>query len=185
MLKRGFDLVISALLFVPAVLVCLVAALFSGLEFRANPLFVQSRVGRDQRPFRLYKIRTMAPTTGDRPSHEVAVTRISRSSALIRKLKLDELPQLICVLRGEMSLVGPRPCLPIQHELIDARERHGVFRVRPGVTGLAQVQGVDMSEPERLAAIDGDYVANQSLVGDMRILLHTFGGGGRGDAAQR
>lgn len=120
MLKRGFDMLVAALLFVPAVFVCLVAALFSGLEFRANPLFIQLRVGRDQKPFRLYKIRTMAPTTGDRPSHEVTVARISRSSALIRKLKLDELPQLICVLRGDMSLVGPRPCLPIQLELADA-----------------------------------------------------------------
>lgn len=175
----------AVLLFVPAVFVCGVAALLSALEFRANPLFVQWRVGRDKELFRLYKIRTMAPTTGDRPSHEVGATRISRSSALIRKLKIDELPQLICVLRGEMSLVGPRPCLPIQQELIAARERHGVFRARPGVTGLAQVQGVDMSEPERLAAIDGAYVASQSVTGDVRILLSTFSGGGRGDAALR
>lgn len=185
MLKRGFDLAIAALLFVPALLVCLVAAIFSGIEFRANPFFVQWRVGKGQKPFRLYKIRTMSPTTGDRPSHEVAAAGISRSSALIRKLKIDELPQLICVLRGDMSLVGPRPCLPIQDELIAARALYGVFRVRPGVTGLAQAQGVDMSEPERLASIDGDYVASQSLMGDIRILLHTFGGGGRGDAAFR
>lgn len=185
MVKRGFDLVAAVLLFIPAVLVCAVAALFSSAEFRANPLFVQWRVGRDRKPFRLYKIRTMAPTTGDLPSHQVATTGISRSSALIRKLKIDELPQLLCVLRGDMSLVGPRPCLPTQDELIAARERHGVFRVRPGVTGLAQVQGVDMSEPEKLAAIDGHYVAHQSLTGDIGILLHTFGGGGRGDAARR
>jgi Sugar transferases involved in lipopolysaccharide synthesis len=181
-MKRAFDLTVSLLLVLPALLICLVAAFFSWREFRANPLFVQWRVGKDQKPFRLYKIRTMPPQTGDVPSHHAPVAPISRSSALIRKFKADELPQLICVIRGEMSLVGPRPGLPAHAELTSERAAHGVFTVRPGITGLAQIRGIDMSDPPRLAAMDGEYVRDRSMKLDVQILLQTILGQGRGDA---
>lgn len=181
-MKRVFDLLVSLILFVPAVIICLIAAFFSWREFGANPLFIQWRVGKDQRPFRLFKIRTMPPQTGDLPSHHAPVVAISRSSALIRRLKADELPQLICVIRGDMSLVGPRPGLPSHLELVAERAAHGVFAVRPGITGLAQVQGVDMSDPPRLAALDGEYVRTRSMALDFAILLHTVRGRGHGDA---
>jgi O-antigen biosynthesis protein WbqP len=182
MIKRAIDLALALLLFVPAVLVCLIASYFSWRDFGTNPLFVQLRVGQDQRPFRLYKIRTMPPQTGDLPSHHAPVVAISRSNALIRKLKIDELPQLLCVIRGEMSLVGPRPGLPGHHELLAERAARGVFAVRPGITGLAQIHGVDMSDPPRLAAIDGEYVHNHSIALDLRILIATVLGRGQGDA---
>lgn len=184
-MKRAFDLVVSVILLLPALAICLVAAFFAWREFRVNPLFIQWRVGKDQKPFRLYKIRTMPPQTGDRLSHHTAVISISRTSALIRKFKADELPQLICVIRGDMSLVGPRPGLPTHDELLAERAAHGVFSVRPGITGFAQIQDVDMSDPPRLAALDGEYVRNWSLALDLRILLHTLIGGGRGDARFR
>lgn len=181
-MKRTFDLLVSLILFLPAVTICLIAAFFSWREFRANPLFTQWRIGKDQKPFCLYKIRTMPPQTGDLPSHHAPAVAISRSSALIRKFKADELPQLICVIRGDMSLVGPRPGLPAHHELVSERAAQGVFSVRPGITGLAQIQGVDMSDPPRLAALDGNYVRTRSMALDFSILLQTVSGGGRGDA---
>ncbi len=181
-MKRTFDLLVSLVLFLPAMTICLVAAFFSWREFRANPLFTQWRVGKGQKPFRLYKIRTMPPQTGDLPSHHAPVVAISRSSALIRKFKADELPQLLCVIRGDMSLVGPRPGLPAHAELIAERAAHDVFTVRPGITGLAQIQGIDMSDPPRLAAVDGEYVRTRSILMDLRILVHTVGGRGHGDA---
>ena len=181
-MKRAFDLAVSLILLLPAVVICLIAAFFSWREFRANPLFTQWRLGKSQKPFRLYKIRTMPPQTGDLPSHHAPAVAISRSSALIRKFKADELPQLICVIRGDMSLVGPRPVLPSHAELVTERAAHGVFAVRPGITGLAQIKGVDMSEPARLAALDGEYVRTRSMSLDLEILFQTVRGRGQGDA---
>jgi O-antigen biosynthesis protein WbqP len=103
----------------------------------------------------------------------------------LRAFKLDELPQLFNVVRGDMSLVGPRPCLPSQADVIAARRRRDVFSIRPGITGLAQLASVDMSTPDRLAEIDGRYVANRTLLGDLLIIARTVTGGGAGDAANR
>lgn len=183
MAKRIMDLSISLVLLCPAILVCLFASLAIYLDMKANPLFVQRRVGRHRRPFTLVKMRTMPPETPHLPSHKVGAAAISRTGTLLRKLKIDELPQLWCVLRGEMSLVGPRPCLESQAELIEEREKRGVFDARPGITGLAQIQGVDMSTPAKLAALDAAYVEGRSFMGDIAILVRTATGGGRGDAA--
>lgn len=181
-MKRAFDLAVSLFFFLPALAICFIAAFFSWREFRVNPLFIQWRVGKDQKPFRLYKIRTMPPQTGDLPSHHAPVFAISRSNALIRKFKADELPQLICVIRGDMSLVGPRPGLPSHAELVTERAIRDVFAVRPGITGLAQIKGVDMSNPPRLAAIDCEYVQTHSIALDFDILIQTIRGRGHGDA---
>ncbi|UZW58063.1 sugar transferase (plasmid) [Sphingobium sp. JS3065] len=181
-MKRVFDLAASLILFLPAVAICIIAAFLSWCEFRANPLFIQWRVGRGQQPFQIYKIRTMPPNTGDLPSHHAPIVTISRLSRLIRKFKADELPQLICVIRGDMSLVGPRPGLPSHSELIAERAARGVFSARPGITGLAQIQGVDMSDPSRLAALDSEYVRTRSMALDFNILAQTIYGRGHGDA---
>ena len=183
MMKRFMDITVSLLLFLPALLVCLIAGLAIFIDIRANPIFTQRRVGRDRRPFTLVKMRTMPPDTPHLASHQVGAAAINRTGALLRRLKIDELPQLWCVLRGEMSLVGPRPCLESQTELVEERDRLGVFDIRPGITGLAQVQGVDMSTPVKLAQIDAAYAANPSLGTDISILIQTAIGGGRGDAA--
>jgi O-antigen biosynthesis protein WbqP len=98
----------------------------------------------------------------------------------LRRFKIDELPQLWNVLIGDMSLVGPRPCLPSQIELVEARRRLGVLEMRPGITGLAQVSGVDMSDPNRLAEIDARYVRTQSLLGDFGLIWATLRGQGVG-----
>lgn len=183
MAKRLVDIVISVLLIPPALIICILAATAIWLDMKANPLFIQERVGRHRRPFLLVKMRTMPPATPHLPSHEVGVSVISKTGSWLRRLKIDELPQLWCVLCGDMSLVGPRPCLASQTELIDEREKRGVFDARPGITGLAQIRGIDMSTPAKLATIDADYVERRTIRRDFAILIRTVAGGGRGDAA--
>jgi lipopolysaccharide/colanic/teichoic acid biosynthesis glycosyltransferase len=181
--KRTMDLLITLILAGPALLVCIVAMIFVFAEIRTNPIFSQQRVGLRQRTFTLFKMRTMPLATPNKPSHEIGAASITRTGRTLRRLKIDELPQLWCVLRGHMSLVGPRPCLPSQTDLIAERARRGVFEVRPGITGLAQVQGVDMSRPVELAEIDARYMLTHTLAGDLSLLLQTALGRGRGDAA--
>lgn len=136
-------------------------------------LFAQQRVGQGERVFTCYKFRTMAVGTPQAGTHEVPVSAVTWVGRLLRRTKLDELPQIWNVARGEMSLVGPRPCLPNQLELIECRRRLGVFHCRPGITGYAQVQGVDMSEPERLAKTDRLYCLTRSILADLEIAVRT------------
>jgi O-antigen biosynthesis protein WbqP len=110
------------------------------------------------------------------PTHEVGEKAITKAGRTLRRLKLDELPQLWNVLKGEMSLVGPRPCLPTQGELIERRRELGVYALRPGITGLAQVRGIDMSDPNKCAAADAEYLKHRSLRLDAEIILKTLGG---------
>jgi lipopolysaccharide/colanic/teichoic acid biosynthesis glycosyltransferase len=177
------DLAISAVLVPAAVPLCLLAMIAIRCESPGSPLFTQVRVGRGQRPFRLYKLRTMEITAGDKPSHEVDARKITRVGAFLRRTKLDELPQLLNVLNGTMSLVGPRPCLPTQTVLVAERERRGLFAFLPGVTGPAQLQGIDMSDPVLLARTEADYFFAAGPGQDMVLLWRTGTGGGRGDAA--
>ena len=183
--KRFIDITIAGILLLPACLICVPLLLAICVESPGKPLFRQWRIGRERRPFRLLKLRTMARGTAHLPSHELGADRITRAGRFLRRTKLDELPQIWNVLVGDMSLVGPRPCLPSQDELIQERERHGAFRVRPGITGPAQLAGIDMSEPVRLARIDGEYAARISLLRDMKVLARTAIGVGSGDAARQ
>jgi O-antigen biosynthesis protein WbqP len=135
------------------------------------PLFRQERVGRHQQPFVLVKFRTMRPDTASVATHLADASAVTPFGRFLRRTKLDELPQLWNVLRGDMSLVGPRPCLFNQHELIAERVARGVFDVRPGITGLAQVQGIDMSTPELLARTDAEMLASLSLRDYFRFIV--------------
>lgn len=114
-------------------------------------------------------------------THLVGASSVTKLGSFLRKTKLDELPQLINVVKGEMSLVGPRPCLFNQKELIDAREARGVFQVLPGVTGLAQVNEIDMSTPEKLAEWDEKMIQTMSLKNYFTYLIQTATGKGAGD----
>lgn len=185
MAKRLFDIGLALVLLPLAVMLCLPAAVAIRLETPGHPLFAQVRVGRRQRPFVLWKLRSMAKGTACVASHKVAPKAVTRIGGLIRRYKIDELPQIWNVLRGDMSFVGPRPCLPSQSELIAARAARGVFDVHPGITGLAQLRGIDMSTPRRLAQTDAAYLARQSFTGDLRLILGTVVGRGWGDAARQ
>lgn len=146
-----------------------------------SPLFFQERIGRYQMPFVLIKFRTMRPDTASVATHLVSSESVTRFGAFLRHYKLDELPQLWNVLKGDMSIVGPRPCLPNQDVLIREREAKGVFNVRPGVTGLAQVNGIDMSSPRLLAETDADMISSFSLREYLRYIILTVMGKGAGD----
>ncbi|WBY07947.1 sugar transferase [Sphingomonas sp. 7/4-4] len=183
--KRLFDVTLALALAVPAIVLCAPMAILIWLDDRANPLFIQRRLGRDGRVFQLVKLRTMRTGTGDRPSHEALANSITPLGQWLRRTKVDELPQLWNVLRGEMSFVGPRPGLPSQIELAQSRKRYGVHRLLPGITGVSQVRGLDMSTPELLAEIDATYIGTWSLRRDLALLVQTARGGGQGDAAAR
>ena len=146
-----------------------------------KPFFVQTRVGKNQKPFRLVKFRSMSAKAANLPTHEISGDHITKTGKLIRATKLDELPQLWNVLKGEMSLVGPRPCLPIQEELIEEREQRKVFSLRPGITGPAQVQNIDMSTPKLLAETDQQMVGKLSFTSYLKYVLMTVTGSGQGD----
>lgn len=182
-LKRALDLAVALALAAPATLIVLIACPFVAWETRASPLFFQRRVGRDGRIFTILKLRTMRADTPDGASHEVGAATITRSGRILRRTKVDELPQLWNVIVGDMSLVGPRPCLPSQRALIEERERLGVTRLRPGITGVGQVAGLDMSDPVALARADSAYLGAWSMGRDLELLVRTAIGGGSGDAA--
>ena len=180
MSKRLFDLVLAITGFIVIAPIGFVCMVVIRLTSSGPSLFRQERLGQHQVPFILYKLRTMQSSAPAMPTHLSDPAFITPIGRVLRRCKLDELPQLWNVIRGDMSLVGPRPCLPTQCSLIEARAKAGAFNVRPGITGLAQVQGIDMSRPEQLAEIDGLYAHSRTLKGDVKILLLTLTGRGLG-----
>ena len=177
---RGLDLILATVggvLLLPVFL----GVLLAGFAETGSPLFRQRRVGRHEKTFTLVKFRTMHPGTPSVATHLADQAAVTRLGAFLRRTKLDELPQLWNVVKGDMSLVGPRPCLLEQRELIDARAARGVFRHRPGITGLAQIHGVDMSDPGKLAEWDARMLASFSIAAYFRYIMLTIIGAGRGD----
>jgi len=183
-LLRIFDIflsIVGLLLAMPLMLLVLLLCMVD----TGRPIFLQERVGCNKDLFILLKFRTMAPTTPSVATHLVSSHTVTPLGRFLRRAKLDELPQLWNVLKGEMSLVGPRPGLASQHDLTAAQERFDVFSVRPGITGLAQVSGIDMSTPELLAQTDAKMIAEMSVCNYFRYLLLTIMGKGSGDRIQK
>ena len=181
---RIFDIflsIVGLLLAMPLMLLVLLLCMVD----TGRPIFLQERVGRNKDLFILLKFRTMAPSTPSVATHLVSAHTITPLGRFLRRAKLDELPQPWNVLKGEMSLVGPRPGLASQHDLTAARERFDVFSVRPGITGLAQVSGIDMSTPELLAQTDAKMITDMSVGNYFRYLLLTIMGKGGGDRIQK
>ncbi len=173
--KRALDVVVAAcalLLSSPVLVVALVAI---RLETHGHPVYRQRRVGRDGRPFELYKLRTMvsgAETMGKGLAVDEGDERITRLGAWLRRMSFDEVPNLVNVLRGEMSLVGPRPTVQVQVDRYDDRQRHRLDAL-PGITGWAQVNGrASLPWHERIE-LDLWYVEHASLRLDLRILVRT------------
>lgn len=180
-MKRFLEMLLAGLLLLLAAPLLLVLCVAIRLGSEGPALFRQERVGKDRRPFECLKLRTMKRGTRQAGTHEIGADAITPLGRFLRKAKLDELPQLLNVLRGEMSFVGPRPCLPSQEELVREREARGVFAVLPGITGLGQVRGLDMSDPVALSECDAEYVRRRSLALDGTILWRTLTGRGFGD----
>lgn len=177
---RFLDILLSLsglLLLWPLLMLLLILGWFD----TGSPVFFQQRVGRNQKPFILVKLRTMHRNTASVATHLASESSVTRLGSVLRKTKLDELPQLWNVIKGDMSLVGPRPCLFNQTELILARQNLGVYDARPGITGLAQVRGIDMSTPQLLAETDATLLATLNLKNYFRFLAMTLLGKGAGD----
>ena len=181
---RLFDVLLSAFGLIVSSPLLLVLLLVCWIDTR-SPLFRQERVGRNQQPFVLVKFRTMRLNTASVATHLADASAVTLVGGFMRRTKLDELPQLWNVLKGDMSLVGPRPCLFNQNELISERIRRGVYQERPGITGLAQVKGIDMSTPRLLAETDAKMLKTLSISDYFKYIIMTATGKGLGDAAKR
>lgn len=177
---RFFDIIFSLcglVLGFPVLLIIYVL----GLLDTGSPLFRQERIGRYQKPFTLVKFRTMKLDTASVASHLASTSSITRLGSFLRRTKLDELPQLWNVLKGDMSLVGPRPGLFNQKELTVERAKRQVFDARPGITGLAQVSDIDMSTPVLLAETDQRMLESLTVGNYFKYILMTVAGKGTGD----
>ncbi|MFA0468877.1 sugar transferase [Vibrio breoganii] len=160
----------------------LIIVTIAGYFDTGSPIFMQTRMGRNKKPFTLIKFRTMRVDTQTVASHLANSTSITRLGGLLRKTKIDELPQLINVLKGDMSIVGPRPNLMTQDELIRERDTLGVYEVLPGITGLAQLSNIDMSTPVLLASTDKSMIVEMNLSRYFQLIIRTAIGKGFGDA---
>ena len=147
---------------------------FIGLIDNGSPIFIQRRVGQNLQSFLLIKFRTMPVGVRSVGTHLIKNIKLSSFGSFLRKTKIDETLQLINVLIGDMSLVGPRPCLYNQRKLISERKKRGVFKVRPGITGLAQINGIDMKTPTLLSKTDQKMIKNMSIYNYFYYILKTI-----------
>jgi O-antigen biosynthesis protein WbqP len=179
-MKRIFDFTFSLFGLVVLSPILFVLSLIGFLD-TGSPIFAQERVGKNQQPFKLYKFRSMKLDTQSVATHLANSSAVTKHGSFLRKSKLDELPQLWNVLVGDMSLVGPRPNLFNQEELIDERNSRGVYSVRPGITGLAQIQKIDMSTPKLLAEVDSQMINDFGVNNYFHYIIVTVLGKGSGD----
>ena len=177
---RILDLIISLISFIMTFPLLILIYLIIKLNHQ-SPLFFQERLGRYQKIFTIIKFRTMKTQTKSVATHLVNPSNVTSIGKFLRKTKLDELPQLLNVIKGDMSLVGPRPCLPSQKELIKKRSKNDIFEFRPGITGLSQIKGIDMSNPKLLTNNDLAMIKNFNIRAYFYYILMTIIGLGRGD----
>ena len=175
--KRLFDIVLSLVGLIVLAIPMLVFALIVKLDSPGPVLFWQKRVGIHKKTFMMPKFRTMyTDTPANMPTHLLSDPQkwITRSGAWFRKLSIDELPQILCIFTGKMSIIGPRPALWNQDDLIEERDKYGANDVRPGLTGWAQINGRDELEIPVKARLDGEYVQNLSFLFDCRCFFGTI-----------
>ena len=176
-IKRFIDIVLSLVGLVVLAIPMLVFALIVKLDSPGPVLFWQKRVGIHKKTFMMPKFRTMyTDTPANMPTHLLSDPQkwITRSGAWFRKLSIDELPQILCIFTGKMSIIGPRPALWNQDDLIEERDKYGANDVRPGLTGWAQINGRDELEIPVKARLDGEYVQNLSFLFDCRCFFGTI-----------
>ena len=174
--KRFFDIIITYFLLLLAYFPMLIIALLIYAIDGGPIIFKQIRIGKDGQPFVCYKFRTMhtsAPQNLSTEEFKNASKYITKTGAFLRRTSLDELPQLLNVLAGEMSIIGPRPLIPSEKQLHSARMKLGVYKTRPGITGLAQICGRDRLSDARKLECDIVYTENMCLINDLKILNKT------------
>jgi len=173
--KRLLDLSLSVSACIVLMPIFVLVAVLIKLFDRGPVLFSQTRVGKDGQDFRFYKFRSMPVGTGNISSAKVACVKLTWVGRFIRRTNVDELPQLFNILIGDMSVVGPRPPIPSQHELIALRRASKVLAFRPGLTGLAQINSFDGMRPDEKAKFDRQYTKQISMWTDFKIIFRTFG----------
>ena len=180
LLIRLFDIVFSfaGLLILFPVFFVITLCLFSESKY---PFIIQQRVGKNQKTFKIYKYRTMKLDTIETSTHKVSSERLTAFGKILRKTKIDELPQLLNVFIGNMSLVGPRPNLLTQIELTNKRNKKNIYEVKPGITGLSQIRKIDMSTPQLLVETDYEMIKSFSLIKYFQYIFLTIFGKGQGD----
>lgn len=181
---RFFDIILSffgLLVLSPFIVVLWLIGFFD----TGSPIFAQERVGKHKKPFKLYKFRSMHVNTQSVATHLASQASVTKWGSFLRKSKLDELPQLFNVLLGDMSLVGPRPNLFNQEELIEERDKRGVYKVVPGITGEAQINKIDMSTPKLLAETDAVMTQNITFQKYIYYIVVTVLGKGSGDRMRK
>tara|TARA_S200000501_G_scaffold309366_1_gene299225 strand:+ start:511 stop:1086 length:576 start_codon:yes stop_codon:yes gene_type:complete len=154
--------------------VLFLAALIIFLEDGMPVFFIQERIGKNKLSFKIIKMRTLKIEAPDTGTHELDQKYQLICGKLLRKIKLDEFPQLINVIKGDLNLIGPRPGLINQTKLTECRSKNNVYAIKPGITGLSQILGYDMSDPMKLAEVDKLYIDNKSLFIDLLIMVGTF-----------
>ncbi len=174
-MKRVFDFTVSLLLILALLPVFLIIGIIIAIDAGNPVIYKQYRVGKDNKLFYIYKFRTMKNNTRLAATKDLteADSVITKSGKFLRKTSLDELPQLFNVLKGDMSFVGPRPLIPEEKEIRQLRKEYGIYAVRPGITGWAQVNGRDMLGDEEKALFDKEYIDKQSIAFDIKIMIKT------------
>lgn len=172
--KRFFDIVISFLALIILIIPFIIIGIISLCKQGRPVIIKQKRYGRYGKIFNIYKFRTMYKDTPTMASNDVSEANITRWGRILRKSSIDELPQLFNVLIGEMSIIGPRPLIIEEEEAHQLRLEKGVYKVKPGITGWAQINGRDNIDTEEKIELDKYYVENRSFAFDMKILLRSF-----------
>lgn len=174
-MKRFFDFTVSLLVILALLPVFLIIGIIIAIDAGNPVIYKQYRVGKDNKLFYIYKFRTMKNNTRLAATKDLteADSVITKSGRILRKTSLDELPQLFNVLKGDMSFVGPRPLIPEEKEIRQIRKDYGIYSVRPGITGWAQVNGRDMLSDEEKALFDKEYIDKQSIAFDIKIMFKT------------
>ena len=172
MAKRIFEIIFSTIVLALSLPILLISVTIIFFEDFKSPIFTQLRVGKGKKPFTIYKLRTMLTSAPNVATHKTTKDQYLRSSKLIRNLKIDELPQFLNVIIGDMSIVGPRPCLTSQHKLIKERDKKSLFNHKPGITGITQLKNIMMDQEVLQAEIDSIY--NDFFGGTKKISDNVF-----------
>ncbi|WP_102268877.1 sugar transferase [Massilicoli timonensis] len=176
-IKRGIDFLLSLIALVLLSPLFLILCIWIKLDSKGPILFKQKRVGKDKTYFYILKFRTMyVDTPKDMPTHLLANPDqyITKAGRFLRKTSLDELPQILNILKGDMAIIGPRPALWNQYDLIEERDRYHANEIKPGLSGWAQINGRDELEIEVKAKLDGEYVERSSFLFDVKCLIKTI-----------
>ena len=176
-IKRGIDFLLSLIALVLLSPLFLILCVWIKLDSKGPILFKQKRVGKDKTYFHILKFRTMyVDTPKDMPTHLLANPDqyITKAGRFLRKTSLDELPQILNILKGDMAIIGPRPALWNQYDLIEERDRYHANEIKPGLSGWAQINGRDELEIEVKAKLDGEYVERSSFLFDVKCLIGTI-----------